>query len=536
MPRIVSPVQPYMADNSAIIRAMQAGTEAGLKMPTTGGAILSGVQQGMQMATTMASFEDKYGADAKAAKERKAQMEQLQIQSAQQQLSRGELVNKQMTAESPYFGVKAANDAETSTLNLELARLQRTQAEAQTANLPLQISNKNTETQLDITSRALQLGEQQRALNAKLQADADRLELSDKLTKARTPDDFVSVRSALNAYWGKNGMADYDKLNAQFALEARVKGVASDPRVSGYINSGSPLTVAGVEKTTLTYQKLAGEAEKKLNAWANAFHNGGSFRLGADGEPAKDPATEQKIGEDWSNLKAVISENFQTPQKDAANNPTYGADGLPVMAAPRVADVMANLNFVGADQDGKLVFRNSAKSGNNTFKVDASDGNRLLDLIHYRDNLRSANEGVSMGVRTLRYMTDSQKSAISPDELSQLRRQFQPQPQAQTPPSSFSNGTTSVGGGPGVLPELPKEQQQPQGPQVPPALAPYVADWRAVYRSGNKTPNPITKGRLDALQANDPQAYAEVVRLGNAGVPATNAGAKTPASYYTPLP
>ena len=490
---------------------------------------MAGVQQGIGMATSIASFHDKYGAEAKAAKERKAQMEQLQIQSAQQQLERGSMLNQQLEAEAPYFGVKAQNEAETSTINLALARLQQTRTEATTANLPLEITNKNTETQLDITGKAISLGETQRALSANLQRDADRLALSNMLGAAKTPDDFVDARKYLNAYWGKHGMSDYDQLNAQFALEAKTKGVSGDPRVSGYINSGSPLTVAGVEKSTMTYQRLANEAETKLNKWASTFHQGGSFQIGADGEPVKDPVSGNKVGEDWSRLKAVVSENFQSPQLDGAGNPSYGADGLPVMSAPKVADVMANLSFVGSDQDGKLVFRNAAKASNNTFKVDASEGNRLLDLIHYRDNLRAANEGVSMGVRTLRYMTDSQKSAISPDELNQLRRQFQPQP------APSSNGTTSVGGGPGVLPELPKEQQQ-QTQQMPAALAPYVAAWREVYQNNGKAANPITKMRLDTLRATDPQAYAEVVRLGNAGVPATNAGSKTPASYYTPLP
>ncbi len=536
MPRTVAPVQPYMADNSAILKASQAGWEMGMKMPTTAGSIMAGVQQGMQMANTVASFQDKYGADAQAAKERKAQMEGLQIQQAQQQLAQGDLRTQQLQAEQPYFGQEASNKAKTSDIELQLAELQKTRTEATVANLPLEINNKNVETQLGITGKTLSLSEQQRALTADLQKQNDRLALSNQFASATTPDDFVAARKSLNDYWGKNGMQDYDKLSAQFALEAKVKGVANDPRVSGYINSGSPLTAAGVEAKTRAYQKIETEATKSLSSWADAFHQGGKFQLDTNGQPVREQMPDPnnpgrmidgpKIGEDWSKVKQVVTENFQTPKTDINGAVQYGGDGLPVMEAPKVADVMANLNFVGADGKGKLVFRNSAKASNNTFAVDPAEGNRLLDLIHHRDNLKTAQDGINVGVQTLRYMDGQGKSAISPDEMIQLNKQFA----KPTITMNGGNGTAAAGGGNGVL---------PNAQNIPQELAGYVKDWRDVYQSGGK-PNPVTKSRLDLLQVNDPQAYAEVVRLGNAGVPVSSQpktpGAKTPASYYQPLP
>lgn len=538
MPRTVAPVQPYMADNSAIIKAMQAGWEMGMKMPTTAGSITAGVQQGMQMANQYASFQDKYGADAQAAKERKAQMENLQIKSAQQQLDRGDLQLEQMQAEQPYFGQKAKNEAETSDINLELAKLNQTRAKATTANVPTEISNKNAEEWLGITGKAIDLTDKGRAMGNELQKNNARLALSNQLTAATTADDFVGVRKSINEYWGKNGMSDYDKLNAQFALEAKVKGVANDPKISGYINSGSPLTVAGVEKSTLTYQKIANDSEKKLNGWAANFHSGGQFQLDSTGEPVKDPVTGAKVGEDWSKLKAIVTENFQTPKTDINGNPVYGNDGLPVYESPKVGDVMANINFVRQDDKGKFVFRNAAKTGNNTFSVDPNEGNKLVDLIHYRDNFKNAQDGINTGTKTLRYMTDQQKSAITPDELTQLRKQFAT-PQASAPSTDSGNGTTSAGGGPGVLPEIKSPQQE---------LAIYAKQWRSVYGKGGTgegKADPITLTSLKLLMVNDPAFYSEVVKTGSdtrislpesSSGAAKSSGALTPASLYSPLP
>lgn len=527
MPRTVAPVQPYMADNSAVIKAMQAGWEMGMKMPTTAGSIMAGAQQGMQMANQYASFQDKYGADAQAAKERKAQMEELSIQQAQQQLTRGDLQTQQMQAEAPYFGVKAANDAETSTINLELARLQKTRTEAQTANMPLEINNKNTETQLDITAKAVRLGETQRALTSNLQNEADRLALSNQFSAAKTPDDFVAARASLNSYWGKYGMGEYDKLNAQYALEAKVKGVSNDPRVSGYLNTGSPLTYAGVEKSTLTYQKIGNDAMKKLNGWAETYHKGGAFQTNTDGSPVLDAASGKPVGEDWSGLKVAVTQNFQTPKMRSDGTPQYGSDGQPVYETPKVADVMANLNFVGADEKGQLVFRNSAKSSNNTFTVPAAEGNKLLDLIHARDNYQNAQDGIAAGTKTLRYMSENGKSAISPDEMIQLRKQFA----KPTVAAESSNGTAAAGGGNGVLPAVrPDDKVQ------------YYAEISAELNKPNL--DPARKAQLEKLLNNAPASdasyRAEGIRLGNGGLnpsaqPAAP-GAKTPSSYYSPLP
>ena len=510
---------------------MQAGTEMGLALPTVGGAISSGIQQGMQMANTVASFQDKYGADAQAAKERKAQMETLQIQSAQQQLTQGDLRTQQMQAEQPYFGVRAANEAQLSSINLEVAKLNQTRQEATVANLPTEIGLKNTEMQIGITDQTLTLADKQRAMDAELAKKNDLQAWSTKLSSATTPDEFVAVRKELNAYWGKNGLADYDKLSAQFALEARAKGVASDPQLSGYLNSGSPITIAGIEKSMQTYTSLAKKTDGQLNAWAENYHNGGSFATNPDGTPrlAEDGKTPVKA-EDWSAINTAAIQNFSTPVKDASGNVVIGADRLPVMSTPNVNDVMTNIQFVGANEKGELVFKNTAKADANTFAVSKADGNKFLQLIQLRDNSRRTTEAIAIGSTTLDYMNKSGKTMITPDEKQRIAfetsKSFLPQP---------------VESNDGPNPILPPDNE---GRSAQQQLEPHIQDWIALQSESPKSQleKDVLTGRLEALKNKAPEAYAEVVRLGAARINQGSSGktvppgAKTPASYYAPLP